>query len=116
MEALFCFEIDPAAGRSFEPCRNCFPGTLLFAGRGPGPDPGPETVQIPTGAYLFAQQRAALGRDECIELAMAQQQDGLWERLRPENRLYVRYLYEDGSPVTQLLRPYSEGQGGAGRL
>jgi hypothetical protein len=109
VEELFCFEIDPAAGRSFEPDRNSFPGTLVFAGRdaGSGISPHAETVQIPAGLYLFTQKRAALGRDECIDMAIEQQKDGLWERLRPDNRLYVRYLFEDGRPVSQLFRPYS---------
>jgi hypothetical protein len=39
-------------------------------------------------------------------MAIEQQKDGLWERLKPGNRLYLRILSEDGSPVTQLFRPY----------
>ena len=103
-EELFCFEIDPAQGRTIEPDRDRFLGALVFAGR----DGGAETVRLPAGLYLFTQQRTALGREECTDLAIEQQKDGLWERLRPENRLYVRYLFEDGRAVTQLFRPYSE--------
>jgi hypothetical protein len=46
-----------------------------------------------------------LNREEWLDMALEQQKDGLWERYKPENRLYVRYLFEDGCPVTQLFRP-----------
>jgi hypothetical protein len=39
-------------------------------------------------------------------MAIEQQKDGLWEQLRLGNHLYIRYLFEDGSPVTQVFRPY----------
>jgi hypothetical protein len=55
--------------------------------------------------YLFDQQRSALNRAECTDMAIEQQTDGLWERLRPGNRVYIRRLFEDGSPVTQIFRP-----------
>jgi hypothetical protein len=55
---------------------------------------------------VFAQERAFLGREEVIQMAAEIQKDGLWERLRLENRFYVRYLYEDGGVVTQVFRPY----------
>ncbi|MDR2480181.1 MAG: hypothetical protein LBD48_12840 [Treponema sp.] len=113
-ETLCCFELDPAQSRSIEPDRDHFLGDLIFAGRGMGNGlaeqhvpacNGPEMVQLPAGRYLFLQKREALGREACIDLAIEQQKDGLWERLKPESRLYVRYLYEDGSVVTQLFRP-----------
>jgi hypothetical protein len=66
---------------------------------------GQTQLQLPAGQYLLVQQRKFLGREECIHLAVEQQKDGLWERFVPENRLYIRYLIEDGSPVTQLFRP-----------
>ena len=109
--ALFCFELDPVQGLSIEPDRERLLGALIFAGlNAPGRDEpaGPETVRLPAGLYLFVQKREALGREACLDLAIAQQKDGLWERLRPANRLYVRYLFEDGKPVTQLFRPYDE--------
>jgi hypothetical protein len=110
-EVLFCFELDPGQSRSIEPDRDRLLGPLIFAGK-PDPDRTPatdsvETVQLPAGLYLFIQKRAVLNRQDCVNLAVEQQKDGLWERLRPENRLYVRYLFEDSHPVTQLFRPYS---------
>jgi hypothetical protein len=35
------------------------------------------------------------------------QKDGLWERYRLENRVFLRRLFEDGLPVIQVLRPCS---------
>ena len=101
-EAVFCFELDPAQSRSIEPDREHFLGALVFAARA---EEGAATVRIPSGLYLFSQKREALNRGDCIDLAIEQQKDGLWERLKPESLLYLRYLFEDGSPVTQLFRP-----------
>jgi hypothetical protein len=42
---------------------------------------------------------------EWLDMAIEQQKDGLWERHKPESRLYLRFLFEDGRYVTQLLRP-----------
>ncbi|GHV95850.1 hypothetical protein AGMMS50293_21700 [Spirochaetia bacterium] len=107
-EQLFCFELDPAQYRSIEPDPKRLLGDLIFAGRstdGASAKSAAAGPQLPAGLYLFAQQREALGREECIDLAVEQQKDGLWERFRPENRLYVRYLFEDGKAVTQIFRP-----------
>jgi hypothetical protein len=101
-EFLFCFELDPKQGRSFEPEREQLLGPLLFSGcltNGQA-----ETVSLPQGEYLFVQRRSALNTEEWLDLAIEQQKDGLWERYKFENRLYVRYLYEDDRPVTQILR------------
>jgi hypothetical protein len=103
-EAVFCFELDPSQSCGIEPDRKRFLGTLVFAARA---EAGAAAVQIPAGLYLFSQKREALGRDACIDMAIEQQKDGLWERLKLEGLLYLRYLFEDGSPVTQLFRPYS---------
>jgi hypothetical protein len=105
-EKIFCFELDPAQSRSIEPGRECFLGSLVFAGRGPRSGARAEVTCLPAGLYLFTQKRMALDREACIDLAIEQQKDGLWERLEPADRLYVRYLFEDGSRVTQLFRPY----------
>ncbi|MDR1443300.1 MAG: hypothetical protein LBI94_00295 [Treponema sp.] len=123
-EWLFCFNLDKALGRSIEPDPAVFLGPLRASGyrdSGPfgsalppeGPEtadrtPRSETLELPKGRYLFAQKREALGRDAVINLAIEVQKDGLWERLQPEEHLYVRYLYEDGAAVTQIFRPYRE--------
>jgi hypothetical protein len=119
-ETLFCFDIDPAQSLNFEPDRERFLGALVFAGQGaeggcaeqsPAAEYASGIVQLPAGLYLFAQKREALGREDCVDMTIEQQKDGLWERLKPENRLYVRYLFEDGSPVTQLFRPFTRDTG-----
>jgi hypothetical protein len=126
-EWLFRFAIDKAQGQSIEPEAGLFLGPLCAAGRletgpkdgaGPvfggagaeGPEAGevPGEVPLPRGRYLFAQKREALGREAVIDLAIEVQKDGLWERLRLEDHFYLRYLYEEGSAVTQVFRPYRE--------
>ena len=125
-ELLFCFELDGEQAKRIDPDKDHFLGKLVFAGQsGPLANPAGSgdygDRQLPAGLYLFAQQRRtfssrtlgsrtkgsrALGREDCIAMAIEQQKDGLWERLRLGDRLYIRYLFEDGSPVTQLFRPY----------
>lgn len=102
-ELLFCFEINPEQSQRIDPQADQFLGKLVCAGKSGGQG----NIQLAAGLYLFVQQRRALNRDECINYAIEQQKDGLWERLHLENRVYLRYLFEDNSPVTQLLRPYS---------
>jgi hypothetical protein len=124
-ERLFCFELDPAQARSIEPDRGLLLGALLFAGLAgkdaaekdvtengvaENPDAGKaadthDAVTLPAGLYLFAQQREELDREACLDMAIEQQKDGLWERHGLEPVLYVRYLFEDGKPVTQIFRP-----------
>jgi hypothetical protein len=106
-EFLFCFDIDEAQGQSIEPDPSAFLGPLAAAGSAPRSPDCPGGLELPRGPYLFAQERAFLGREAVIRMAVEIQKDGLWERLRLENRLYVRYLYEDGGAVTQIFRPYS---------
>jgi hypothetical protein len=102
-ELLFCFELAREQAGRIDPQEDHFLGELVFSGKGTN---GPDTVRLPVGLYLFAQQRGTLKREECIVMAIEQQKDGLWERLRLENLLYIRHLFEDGSPVTQIFRPY----------
>ena len=123
-ETLFCYGIDGAEGRSIEPAPSAFPGTLLFTGRAvpagterpPGDNPAPadvppagekaEYTALPEGSYLFVQTEGTLDRKGFAEMAIEMQKDGLWERLEPENRIYLRYLFEDGRRVSQIFRPY----------
>ena len=106
-ERLFCFALDAVQGRSIEPDPACFLGPLLVGGRSAAGAAEPAGgVELPSGRYLFAQQREALGREAFIETAVELQKDGLWERLKLEDRLYLRYLSEDGKRVTQVFRPY----------
>ena len=117
-EKLFCFELDEAQFRSIEPDRKKLLGKLVFGGAAAGTVPGEgrnvdhisgeKPEELPPGNYLFAQKREILGEDKIIDLAVEIQQEGLWQRLLPERRLYLRYLFEDGRGVTQLFRPYTK--------
>jgi len=113
-EILLCYEVDHIQGGSIEPDRDRFLGNLLFAGRKPpkiSNASAEETeekklVSLPQGNYLFMQCRsdAVLTPDEWLDLAIEQQKDALWERNKPLNLLYVRFLFEDGAFVTQVFR------------
>ena len=98
-EKLFCFELDEAQYRSFEPEKAKFLENPVYGGA---------DRELPQGDYLFAQKREVLSRQEIIDMAVEMQQEGLWQRLEPGKRLYLRCLFEDGCWVTQLFRPYTE--------
>jgi len=97
-EKLFCFELDETQRLSFEPDTDKLLEKTISG----------EKLELPQGDYLFAQQRKILSREEIIALAAEIQQEGLWQRLTPGKKLYLRYLFEDGSFVTQVLRPYTK--------
>ena len=103
-ELLFCFELDREQAARIDPEAGRFLGELIFSGKGDGKQ---GKLQLPAGLYVFSQQRRTLNHEECVNMAIEQQKDGMWERLHLGNRLYIRYLFEDGSHVTQLFRPYS---------
>jgi hypothetical protein len=109
-EALFCFDLDPSQYRCFEP-EAPYLGPLIFKGEAaaPPPEAGAEWFQLPRGTYLFAQAREILARDRWLAMAIEVQQEGLWRRLQPGPRLYLRYLREDGRGVTQVWRPVTGG-------
>jgi hypothetical protein len=106
-ERLFCFAVDAVQGRSIEPDPARFLGPLLAAGCSITGSAEPAGgLELPAGTYLFAQQREALGREAFTEMAIELQKDGLWERLKLGDRVYLRYLSEEGKRVTQVFRPY----------
>jgi hypothetical protein len=107
-EFLFYFSINETQGQSIEPESPAFLGPLLAAGSAPCSAYPGGILELPRGCYLFTQERAFLGREDVIQAAIEIQKDGLWERLRLENRFYVRYLREDGGVVTQIFRPYAK--------
>jgi hypothetical protein len=110
-EKLYCFEIDETQRLCFEPVPIALLKKLLFGGNAARPgDAGETRLELPVGDYLFAQEREILGRDEIIAAAVDIQAEGLWQRLEPGNRLYLRYLFEDGCFVTQLFRPYTQSR------
>ncbi|WP_461250789.1 hypothetical protein [Treponema sp. R8-4-B8] len=111
-EILLCYEVNPIQGSSIEPDRDFFLSKLLFIGekstvsQNNGTGETDSNVLLPQGNYLFIQCRseAVLSSDEWLDLAIEQQKDGLWERNKPGNLLYIRFLFEDGSFVTQVFR------------
>jgi hypothetical protein len=102
-EFLFCFELDQEQSQSIEPDPEKFLEGLVFSGTNVQ-NQNKGDLELPAGLYLFAQRRGVIGRTECIAMAIEQQKDGLWERIKLGNRLFLRLLYEDGSPVTQIFR------------
>ncbi|MDR0320611.1 MAG: hypothetical protein LBI28_03840 [Treponema sp.] len=119
-EFLLCYELNPAQSRNIEPETGQFLGSLAFIGSKTDEsapeqaiDPAKKCeneVSLPVGVYLFTQSRSssALEQEKWLDLAIEQQKDGLWERNKLGNLLYVRYLYEDSGFVTQLFRPLVE--------
>ena len=106
-EKLYCFELDGRESVKFEPDTLSIPGALVYSGAGfssAGCTGAGQTIQLPKGNYLFAQKRKILCKDEIIALAVEIQQEGLWRRLELGDKLYLRYLFEDRSWVTQLYR------------
>ena len=107
-EMLFCFDLDETQYRDFEPDGKRLFGELIFGGVLAGNSQGEERLlELPRGDYLFAQKRELLSREDIVALAVEIQMEGLWQRLKPEKKLYLRYLFEDGKTVTQIFRPYS---------
>ena len=107
-EKLFCFELDETCARDFEPDKITFLGNPVFGGKASREVREETHLELPRGNYLFAQKREILNRKDIIDLAVEIQQEGLWQRLLPGDKLYLRYLFEDGRFVTQLFRPYAE--------
>ncbi|MCL2231040.1 MAG: hypothetical protein FWC01_08075 [Treponema sp.] len=109
-EFLLCYELDPAEARSIEPDRERLLGALLFVGEAEAVQATHREISLPAGHYFFSQIRGdhALGRDEWLDMAIENQKDGLWERNKLGNELYVRFLHEDNAFVTQVFRVISD--------
>jgi hypothetical protein len=93
-DKIHCYELNPDQSRNIEPDRE-----MLLKGK-------VNSALLPIGQYLFTQRRceAYLGGEDWLDMAVEQQKDGLWERNKLGNLLYVRFLHEDGAFVTQLFR------------
>jgi len=64
------------------------------------------TEELPRGVYFFTQiKNQDMEDSELLELALELQKEALWSRYKPEEKLYLRKLFEDNSAVTQLWRP-----------
>jgi hypothetical protein len=117
-EFLLQYELNPIQSRDIEPDKEQLPGILISSGVKTEDNTlehedklTPQTVVLPAGKYLFSQLRTDLNDEnplnfytDWLDLAIEQQKDGLWERYKLENKLYVRYLFEDGKFVTQVFR------------
>jgi len=118
-EFLLCYELNPAQSVSIEPERGLFLNKLLYTGKKTEDaslfqnavsievlDKPQMTTKLPAGQYVFVQYRNdnPLTQDEWLDMAIEQQKDGLWERNKLGNTLYIRFLFEDGKFVTQLFR------------
>ena len=120
-EILLCYKLNPSQSRNIEPDRENFLDSLLFIGQKPeensldeaNTDTGSCAVNteavLPAGNYLFTQCRSeqTLNKDEWLDIAIEQQKDCLWERQKPGDFIYIRFLYEDNAYVTQIFRPAS---------
>jgi hypothetical protein len=62
-------------------------------------------LELPAGEYFFAQTREKTGAEAFVRMAVELQKEGLWERVRLEETVYFRTLWEDGARVSQVLRP-----------
>jgi len=99
---LLCYELNPEQSRSIEPERDKLITGIVFAGK----KEVSGTILLPAGHYIFSQYRRdkPLNNDEWFDMAIEQQKDGLWERNKLGNLLFIRFFYEDGMFVTQIFR------------
>jgi hypothetical protein len=117
-EFLLYYELNPIQSLNIEPDREHLPGILIFSGVKTEDNNSlqkdkltPQTMILPAGKYLFSQFRIDFNDEkpsnfytDWVDLAIEQQKDGLWEQYKLENKLYVRYLFEDSKFVTQIFR------------
>jgi len=123
-ELIFCYQLSPEQSQSIEPDRGKFIGALVFVGEAAmevvsatathrenplEPDQSLDVI-LPAGYYFFTQSRGErpLNNDEWLNMAIEQQKDGLWERNKLGDLLYIRYLHEDGMFATQAFRELKE--------
>ena len=114
-EFLICYELNEQESQKIDPNEGLFLGSLVFFGERDNErdlsidvinSSRREQVSLPKGDYVFVQQRSdkALSQPEWLKMAIELQKDGLWERHKLGNMLYIRFLYEDGAIVTQIFR------------
>jgi len=107
-EFLLCYELNPEQTANIEPIPEKFLGNLLFIGKNREKTENIDNqVNLPEGHYLFIQKRSEkiLDKTDWLYLAIEQQKDGLWERNKLGDTIYIRLLYEDKKTVTQIFRP-----------
>jgi hypothetical protein len=109
-EALFCLTIAPPHYQSREPDPRSYLEAAAFAGRAedaldPEGAASLPVMELPAGVYLFAQIRDTADKETLIRMSIELQREGLRQGRVLDRRVYLRRLYEDGSPVIQLFRP-----------
>jgi len=107
-EILLCYLLNPKQTSNIEPVHEQFLENLMFIGKNnEARDNCIEQVSLPQGHYLFVQERSdkMLSQVDWLNLAIEQHKDGLWERNKLGNIIYIRFLFEDEKTVTQIFRP-----------
>ena len=102
-EKLSCYTLNPQEAKSIEPN-----SLLFFSG-----EPEEAMVLAASEYYVTQIQKGSQNSDELLEAAMELQKEALWNRLKLENKLYVRTFTEnpseENSSITQLWRPIVPG-------
>jgi hypothetical protein len=108
-EVLIMFEVDEVQGKSFEPdVSKLLVNRQRIGIMKKNYSGGDSTIKLPMGTYFFSQVREILDENGSAELAAEVQKEALWERRKLGNKMYLRYLHEHGSPVTQIFRELQE--------
>jgi hypothetical protein len=65
-----------------------------------------EEISLPAGTYSFAQERQQLTKPAIMDIAAEIRRFAASQDCQLENKLHLRYLFEDGKIVTQLFHPH----------
>ncbi|QQO09558.1 hypothetical protein [Breznakiella homolactica] len=103
-ETVHSFTVFPEQAYTIEPSEEHYIGAPEWIGRSTGTEAAGPLAEIPGGLYFFSQTRMVLDRDDFIRMAIEVQKEALWQKKSLGTRLYLRYLYEGGGPVTQVFR------------
>ena len=102
-EKLSCYTVNQEEAKSIEPDSLSF-----FSG-----EPEEAMVLAASEYYVTQIQTDSLNNDELLNAAIELQKEALWNRLKPENKLYLRTFTENpsekNSSITQLWRPVVPG-------
>ena len=94
-EKLFCYTLNQKEAISIEPDPDNY-----FSGK------AEEVTTLTVSEYYVTQvKKDDLGNAGIIDTAIELQKEALWNRCKLDNKLYLRKLFEDNSPVTQFWRP-----------
>ena len=108
-EKIFCYELDEHEFLNFDPDKEKLIKKLIFCGNRINEAENEKEIlkkiELPKGFYLFSQNRKLLNREEIMDLVIEVQKESLWQKLKPCDLFYLRFLFEDNSIVTQIFRP-----------